>query len=315
MFRLTTLTLTVAASLSACGGGGGDVSNGSTVSSAGATATGAVDAVGSTTATNNTGTTGSSAAANGGTGTGTGTGIEAGNTASVAASATDCMITDDDVARILQPYQVSETIYGQDGVTPTLTSETSYVTTAGATFKGFVGLYRQTISSTDRIYLNGIPTSSTARGVSSDYFGVTDTAILDYGTDHGRAGTRTHSPPVSIPRRPSLNVAYKNTYVAVTEGSPIAEENISFAMTLFRTLVSIEQITVPAGTFQACKMLSVGIVENGPVKGTTNQTTEWSVANGPYKGLPLKLIGETFDASGRSLSRSTNITTALRLGN
>ncbi len=109
---------------------------------------------------------------------------------------------------------------------------------------------------------------------------------------NGLSMTSTYTPPISLPTAPQLDKPYTLSWTVhqTAPGMPTIPD-LSFNKTV--TFKGIESLTVPAGTFQACKSIdSIG-------------GTSWTVAQGKYKNLPLKNISN----DGNTIS----VTTALRL--
>ena len=125
----------------------------------------------------------------------------------------------------------------------------------------------------------------------------------------------TISPALSIPAKPTLNLAYSpQTFVStdlasLNGGKPTTNVNKD---TITRTF-SLESVTVPAGTFLACKEVDSTDSANTTFGSTTHtDTTQWTVSNGFCQGLPLKRI-QSHSTDGGPPTASTEAMESLSL--
>lgn len=158
----------------------------------------------------------------------------------------------------------------------------------GTSFHGTSGLKEQTDDLT-LTYSSAVggSTSNTKNKVYSNFVGG---EFFNYGFTSSTtlAGNTTNvltyfSPPASTaPFQPALNTPYSRTYTTVTEVDGKAQPASTQTVT---TTFSVEQITVLAGTFQACKLKSE---VSGP---QANVYYTWTVGSGRLKGITLKQAG------------------------
>ncbi len=92
--------------------------------------------------------------------------------------------------------------------------------------------------------------------------------------------------PLNTPRSYTYTVSFESM-VATSPSSP---------QTLKETFLGTETISVPAGSFKACKLSSETTMD-----GTTTQAIQWTVAEGPYRGLFL----QSADGNGTVTARAT----------
>jgi hypothetical protein len=125
----------------------------------------------------------------------------------------------------------------------------------------------------------------------------------------------TISPALSIPAKPTLNLAYgPQTFVStdlasLNGGEPTTNVNKNTITRIF----SLESVIVPAGTFLACK--EVDSTDNvNSTFGITGHidSAVWTVGSGSCQGLPLKRI-ESRSVNGGTPTESTEEMESLSL--
>jgi hypothetical protein len=123
------------------------------------------------------------------------------------------------------------------------------------------------------------------------------------------------SPAITAPVKPVLGTSYGPETVTITtvgsyQGLPPTTNVVTQTIT---RIYSMESVTVPAGTFQACKESDSSTSTSEGLPGTSQGTvTTWTVGTGSCRGLILK---STSTASGANVPNfsSTDETTALSL--
>lgn len=116
----------------------------------------------------------------------------------------------------------------------------------------------------------------------SSYGSIIQASIPGFGS---YTMTAYFTPPIQTPLNLTLGQTYSVNYTLKTESSlavlpAVPDVTVSYA---FKYLGK-EQVTTPAGTFQACKTETTSVNS-----GVTATSTEWLVAEGRYRGLMLKL--------------------------
>ncbi|MBC3873402.1 DUF4214 domain-containing protein [Undibacterium flavidum] len=144
---------------------------------------------------------------------------------------------------------------------------------------------------TDTVILTGLGVGTTTQIKS--YLNVYDDESLVYGTrvaiDQGYGNytvVATMTPPKRTPFTMSANESYTQTYT-VTEnavGSPFPQTLPDQIVTDKLTFLGIESVTVPAGTFSACKFKT-----EVNTNGTTVSSYTWQIADANYRGLTAKI--------------------------
>ncbi|KAB2963908.1 hypothetical protein [Zoogloea sp.] len=108
--------------------------------------------------------------------------------------------------------------------------------------------------------------------------------------------TTSFEPALRKPYTLPLDTPRSYTYTITFEG--LVATPPSKAQTLKETFLGTETISVPAGSFKACKMSSETTMD-----GTTTKTIQWTVAEGPYRGLFL----QSADGNGTVTARAVRL--------
>jgi hypothetical protein len=106
----------------------------------------------------------------------------------------------------------------------------------------------------------------------------------------GRAAlvvSMVYSPAVQAPLNLALNAPVSQSVSAVTTNSLTGAMTAATATTL--TYQGMEVVTVPAGTFTACKVRSDTVTSSGGSSVSASMTS-WRIASGPYQGLVAKTV-------------------------
>jgi hypothetical protein len=125
----------------------------------------------------------------------------------------------------------------------------------------------------------------------------------------------TISPALSVPAKPTLDLSYgPQTFVSTDLASLNGGEattNVN-KNTITRTF-SLESVTVPAGTFLACKEVDStdNVNSTFDITGHTDSTV-WTVSSGPCQGLPLKRV-QSHSINGGTSTASTEEMESLSL--
>ena len=112
------------------------------------------------------------------------------------------------------------------------------------------------------------------------YFGLVNT-ISTFGFSF--VTTTTFTPPITTPLNLSAGGTYTYTTTQHTEVAGGGTTVPDVTQTVTVTYVGAESITVPAGTFNTCK-----IKTDSTINGTTTSGLSWTVNEGRYKGLFAK---------------------------
>ncbi len=130
--------------------------------------------------------------------------------------------------------------------------------------------------------------SSAAISSSGDYFyGIGETVIYIYGYrthEGGKEYEEYDDPPASFPKRYVINVPYTATDTEHFSGHDNSHTLVVQVKSMF---LGKQSITVPAGTFVACRMsVQASHLSNGPEPGIVYS---WTVASGALAGLDIKM--------------------------
>ncbi len=197
--------------------------------------------------------------------------------------------------------QMDNNIYGSDGTTVLISGQNKYLVKSGGSFRGEAGLMELSTDNTSTY------TSASANGTLGgltvgptnvkSYSKLSGANVLSYGlvttsTVIGISFSATSymTPAISLPAVPTLNTPYTNTYTVTTEASATTPGSTS-TQTVTTTFLGVEQVSVPAGTFSACKTKTESKV--GSSAATVSYS--WAVASGRLKGHLLK----SEDGSGK----------------
>lgn len=131
---------------------------------------------------------------------------------------------------------------------------------------------------------SSINKSTGATQTIKDYYSLGNAEVLKYGfsstsTFSGSSFTDTTHfvPPEREPHTLQKNVPFAQSFSA---------SGVTVDQTI--TYLGTESITVPAGTFSACKLQNVSTTN-----GSTSRVTVWVIADGRYQGLNAKMVDET----------------------
>ena len=131
---------------------------------------------------------------------------------------------------------------------------------------------------------------------SDDFYKIGGTSIYYYGS-RGQSGGESYSdPPMSNPKQYVINVPYTAISAIHTSGNGTTESSSPRHVTT--TFLGMESITVPAGTFTACKMKEEIFSESGKKPSISYN---WNVSSGRYAGLDVK--GDYYSPTGSSIGK------------
>lgn len=145
---------------------------------------------------------------------------------------------------------------------------------------------------TDTIILSGVGTGTVSKIKS--YLNVYDNESLAYGNsvtltlpgfgDYNVVGTMT--PPKRTPFSMAANESFEQTYKYKQEavGSIFPISYPEQSMTEKLTFLGIESVTVPAGSFKACKFK-----HDSTVDSVTSVSYTWQISDAAYRGLTAKI--------------------------
>ncbi|NML26506.1 hypothetical protein [Zoogloea dura] len=225
-----------------------------------------------------------SSAGSGGTGTGT--------TTTAGSDSGDCF-TNAALYTTGNNYQIDVQNLDGSGSVATATSN-RYTVNGSTTFKGNTATELQV----DTTITTGIGAGSTTQ--VKNYTRLESSEAVTFGqislvSTLGVSVSTTTSidPALRKPYTLPLNTPRSYTYTVKFEGPAASPDK---TQTLKETFLGTETISVPAGSFKACKMSSETTMD-----GITTKSTSWSVAEGPYRGLFL----QSADGNGTITARTT----------
>lgn len=234
----------------------------------------------------------SSSAASGGSG-GTGSGSTTGSVASTSGSDSGDCFTNAALYTTGNNYQIDVDNLDGNGAVATATSN-RYTVNGSTTFKGNTATELQV----DTTITTGIGAGSTTQ--VKNYTRLESSEAVTFGqislvSTLGVSVSTTTSidPALRKPYTLPLNTPRSYTYTVKFEGPAASPDK---TQTLKETFLGTETISVPAGSFKACKMSSETTMD-----GITTKSTSWSVAEGPYRGLFL----QSADGNGAITARTT----------
>ena len=187
-----------------------------------------------------------------------------------------------------QSALVQSVSYGADGSTVLFSQKNSFLVKEGGTFRGETGLLEVTSLST--VNFSNAPDNGSLAGKTigpidvKSYVKTANSNNLGYGyvtTSTSGAVTSYFTPATTRPSSPALNTPYRQTYSRTTEATSTADESRT-TITEVVTYLGIEQISLAAGTFSACKTRTETTSE-----GASVTRFQWNVAEGRLKGLGL----------------------------
>jgi hypothetical protein len=117
--------------------------------------------------------------------------------------------------------------------------------------------------------------------------------------------TLTYSPALTIPMNMAVGSSFTLDSDWITETSVLGSTSTQTVRNKIKyDFVSVETLTVPAGTFDTCR---VDTITTSTVSGTASTSTasQWYVGSGPMKGLFVQ---------SRDVSGVTAVATVLKLG-
>ena len=188
-------------------------------------------------------------------------------------------------------YQINqEAFYNRSVVS---TDNEQYTVNGPTTFNGNSAVETQL----DIIATSGSMAGSTFATIKN-YEQQTATQIINYGSvssDSAGTMTTTYTPPIALPVDLPLNQEYTINTIATESGATSGQQQQSYTW----TFLGIETVTVPAGTYSACKF------KTGFQNGVTPPGSgfDWIVAGGIYSGLLIK----TADANGNTIVDATKL--------
>jgi hypothetical protein len=127
------------------------------------------------------------------------------------------------------------------------------------------------------------------------FYKIGETSIYSYGA-RSKSGETYIDPPMSGPKRYVINVPYTAKSVFHTSGNGTTESSSPGHVTT--TFLGMESVTVPAGTFTACKMKDEIFSATGKKPSISYH---WNVASGRYAGLDIK--GDYYSPTGSSTGK------------
>ena len=192
--------------------------------------------------------------------------------------------------------------YGSDGTTALISQQNKYTVKGGGNFRGEGGLTELSgdiTSSYTSATANGPLAGTTVGPVNvKTYYKISGADSLNYGLVSTSSSfgfsfsvTSFYTPAWGFPTQPTLNVPYTRSYTVTTEATATVPGS-SLAQSTTVTYLGVEQVSVLAGTFAACKTRL-----ETTSSGQTTVTYNWIVAAGRLKGHTLK----TEDASGKKI--------------
>lgn len=183
-------------------------------------------------------------------------------------------------------YQID--LNNETNGTTVLTSSSKYKVNGVVTFKD--NSATELVVDTTVLTGPGAGTTNTTK----NYSRLTSTVFYTYGqaitTNIPGFGSYDlityYVPPIQNPLTLELNKPYTQTFtVKMESSSTIVPANFPDVVeTTSQTFLGVESVTVPAGTFSACKLKT-----DTTVAGVTTSYYTWLVASGRYQGMFIKL--------------------------
>jgi hypothetical protein len=143
-----------------------------------------------------------------------------------------------------------------------------------------------------------------------NYFNVNSTETIYYGTrailtasllgiSFTTTTTSSYAPPWRLPLNLASGQTFSNNTSQVTietEGQGTVADVVQSQLVSYRFL-GVESVSVPAGTFSACKVEQTTTITTNGV-ATTGVSTSWTIASGDLRGLFVKSVsnGNTTEA-------------------
>ena len=204
--------------------------------------------------------------------------------------------------------QIDSNVYGPDGATVISTLQRKFATSGGASFRGNTGLFLingvNTVTYTNAV-VNGTFGGSVVTTTENSYskvvgderqtYGLTVSVVVQ-GTTTAASSYFTPYAYTGAPLNPALGTTYTNSFSTTTEvGGQVQPTLAQTGKTTYTT----ESVTVPAGTFAACKVK----VEASGGATVSNVSYSWLVGSGRYKGLVVR----TANANGVKTSEATHL--------
>lgn len=214
----------------------------------------------------------------------------------------DCLSTE--LLKTGNTYQIDLTATAPNG---SLSTTNKYTVNGQVAFKGNTAteLVIDTTVTASSISVLGVVGTTTR---VKNYTALTGSTYSTYGQTIAATvsgftvdAVTSFTPPLQTPTNLTSGQVYtvSSTMKIETVGIPFPIPAQEFSYSYKFTYVGKESLTVPAGTFQACKVQTTSTSN-----GTTSNTTQWLVAEGRLKGMPLK----TDDGAG-----TTSVATKLLL--
>ncbi len=179
--------------------------------------------------------------------------------------------------------QMDNNIYDASGQTIAQRQQNKFSIRTGATFRAESGLTE--INQDTTTVVSGVSVQANTKsygkvnGANFSTYGVVNTSTAAGFTV---ASTIVLNPASAVPTSPALNTPYTNRYATTTDVNGAAQAPVN--QTVVTTYEGIETISVPAGTFAACKIKTETTI------GTAAPVTSfsWTVASGRLKGHVLR---------------------------
>lgn len=223
----------------------------------------------------------------------TATGTSPSDSSAAAGNSGDCF-TNTALYTVGNTYQVD--LQGLDGSgAVVLTASNRYTVNGSTSFKGNAATELQV----DTTVTSGIGAGSTTQVKNYTRLDSNESVTFGQISLVGAQGvavstTSAFDPALRKPYVLPLNTSRSYTYSISFEG--VVATSPSSTQTLKETFLGTETISVPAGRFKACKLSSETTMD-----GTTTKAIQWTVAEGPYRGLFL----QSADGNGSITARAT----------
>lgn len=203
----------------------------------------------------------------------------------------DCNITGNIFTIAGITAQLDSNIYDPTGQTILQKQQAKYTIRSGASFRSESGLTevnQDTATSFTTAPANGVTAGTTVLANVKSYSKVVgnDSSFSGVLITSSTAGFSTVAtiyltPALLLPTNPALNTPYARTYTSTVETFGFSQPS---TQTLTTTYLGVETVSVPAGTFAACKTKTDTVVTGvAPVTSFS-----WTVASGRLKGHILK---------------------------
>jgi hypothetical protein len=212
----------------------------------------------------------------------TGSSLPTQNTQNNAAAdnGADCSLVGTAQTRAGFSVQTQQKTYLSGG--NSITTNNTVTTEANASFRGVTGLLA--MKTVGAVVTTTVPLLM-AQGTDEirSYGQVNGDKWIDQGTEVVGFSRSYYDPALSWPMNPQVGGSSTQSYTYVLEanGLPVTRNK----QTQTYKILGLEQVSVPAGAFTACKS-EITISDDSGAPATVSR--QWTIASGPWKGITVR---------------------------